>query len=403
MSAIRRSSGANRSSGELNDGAWTPIVAACAALLTRRRPFAGKKARGQASDRCGRCSLWTVKGPYADIAGRRIVRNNQVGSRHGRRRTRLHAARRIRAALRAGREAAHAAGARGGARGDDDRAPRGPQAARAAGPGRGPPRRRHARGRLARERRTRRDRARAVRRRRAGPGDAGGRDGGPPADAGRVGPAGGRAPRRAPGRAARGAGRAARGRARHGGCAGARLGLLPRARRGRAQRRAAARHELDPRHLPPARRAVPGLGDGRRRTRPALRARGAGDRPPPAGSRERRGPRAGRAPGESADGVAAVTLRALTPREASIFACVCDAVVAPEPVLPPVRDTDAVAFFDGWMARSPALNRIGMRALLYAFELSPFATGERRRLRRLDGARRAAWLHAIERVPSGQV
>jgi len=98
-----------------------------------------------------------------------------------------------------------------------------------------------------------------------------------------------------------------------------------------------------------------------------------------------------------------VTLRALTPREASIFACVCDAVVAPEPVLPPVRDTDAVAFFDGWMARSPALNRIGMRALLYALELSPFATGERRRLRRLDGARRAAWLHAIERVPSGQV
>ena len=39
-------------------------------------------------------------------------------------------------------------------------------------------------------------------------------------------------------------------------------------------------------------------------------------------------------------------LESLTPREASIFACVCDTVVAPEPVLPPVRDTDAVAFFD---------------------------------------------------------
>lgn len=98
-----------------------------------------------------------------------------------------------------------------------------------------------------------------------------------------------------------------------------------------------------------------------------------------------------------------MTLRALTPREASIFACVCDAVVAPEPRLPPVRETDAVAFFDGWMARSPALNRLGLRALLYALELSPLATGARKRLRRLDGAGRAVWLQTIERVPNPQV
>lgn len=98
-----------------------------------------------------------------------------------------------------------------------------------------------------------------------------------------------------------------------------------------------------------------------------------------------------------------MTLRALTPREASIFACVCDAVVAPEPELPPVRETDAVAFFDGWMAGSPALNRRAMRALLYALELSPFATGDRARLRRLDRDARARWLRAIERAPSPQV
>src|SRR3954470_3006647 len=63
MSAIRRSSGAKRSSGELKDGAWTPIVAACAALLTRGRPFAGKKARGEASDRGGRtrCGVLRVR------------------------------------------------------------------------------------------------------------------------------------------------------------------------------------------------------------------------------------------------------------------------------------------------------------------------------------------------------
>ena len=96
-------------------------------------------------------------------------------------------------------------------------------------------------------------------------------------------------------------------------------------------------------------------------------------------------------------------MKALTNREASIFACVCDAVVAPEPVLPPVRETDAVAFFDDWMARSPALNRIGLRALLYAIELSPLAMREGGRLRRLDRAARTRWLHAVERAPNAQV
>ena len=98
-----------------------------------------------------------------------------------------------------------------------------------------------------------------------------------------------------------------------------------------------------------------------------------------------------------------MSLRALTPREASIFACVCDAVVAPEPVLPPVRQTDAVTYFDDWMARAPALNRIAMRAMLYVAELSPLATGSGARLRRLDREARTRWLRAVERAPSGQV
>jgi hypothetical protein len=96
-------------------------------------------------------------------------------------------------------------------------------------------------------------------------------------------------------------------------------------------------------------------------------------------------------------------VKALTGREASMFACIADTVVAPEPVLPPVRETDAVAFFDDWMARSPSFNRIGMRVLLYALELSPLATGARARLRRLDAGARAHWLHAIERAPNAQV
>ena len=89
-------------------------------------------------------------------------------------------------------------------------------------------------------------------------------------------------------------------------------------------------------------------------------------------------------------------MKALSAREASIFACFTDTVVAPEPVLPAVRETDAVEFFDDWMARSPLLNRIGMRAFLYLLELSPWLTGSRARLRQLDRPGRARWIAAIE-------
>ena len=90
-------------------------------------------------------------------------------------------------------------------------------------------------------------------------------------------------------------------------------------------------------------------------------------------------------------------LASLTPREASIFACLTDAVVAPEPVLPPVRETDAVAFFDRWMARSPRLNRVGLRALLYTLELGPRLLGFGARMRELTPDGRAQYLAAIER------
>ena len=89
-------------------------------------------------------------------------------------------------------------------------------------------------------------------------------------------------------------------------------------------------------------------------------------------------------------------MKALTPREASIFACFTDAVVAPEPLLPAVRDTDAVAFFDDWMARSPRLNRLAFRALLYGAEVAPWALGFRQRLRTLPEADRARALAALE-------
>jgi hypothetical protein len=98
-----------------------------------------------------------------------------------------------------------------------------------------------------------------------------------------------------------------------------------------------------------------------------------------------------------------VTLHALTPREASIFACLADTVVAPRPVLPAVSSTDAVAFFDRWMARSPTLNRAALRALLYVIEVAPAFMGFGRRMRRLDAAERARYLRAVERARSPQL
>lgn len=96
-------------------------------------------------------------------------------------------------------------------------------------------------------------------------------------------------------------------------------------------------------------------------------------------------------------------LRTLTPREASIFACLVDTVAAPEPVLPPVRQTDAAYFFDRWMAASPRANALGMRALLYVLELLPLALGYGARLRRLSVASRADYLSRVESSRSQQL
>jgi hypothetical protein len=95
-----------------------------------------------------------------------------------------------------------------------------------------------------------------------------------------------------------------------------------------------------------------------------------------------------------------MNLSVLTPREASIFACVCDTVVAPGEMLPPVEKTDAVRFFDFWLERAPRLNRVGLRAILYTAEMAPRMLGFRARLRALPEAQRARALDRIEHLKS---
>jgi hypothetical protein len=88
----------------------------------------------------------------------------------------------------------------------------------------------------------------------------------------------------------------------------------------------------------------------------------------------------------------------LSAREARIFACLADTVLAPTPPLPPVDRTDAVEAFDAWLAAGPRLTRLGVRAALLALEAAPRLTRARRRWRALPPAARLDVLHRIERA-----
>jgi hypothetical protein len=84
-------------------------------------------------------------------------------------------------------------------------------------------------------------------------------------------------------------------------------------------------------------------------------------------------------------------------REAGIVASLVDAVAAPGGELPPASRTDAVGAFDALLAGVPALNRLGLRALLWVIELRPALGGWRRRLHRLEPSERGACLDGLER------
>ena len=228
-------------------------------------------------------------------------------------------------------------------------------------------------------------------------------DGGARADALRV-----RAPGRRPAQRRPGAARshdtadADRGRARRRRRPGARLGLLRHRRRGRRQPRPRARDELDPARLLRAR------GPVRERWSTATRSSRRSTRTP-RGDRSPRRTAAATAVRALADAQAARLLdaaggattrdRRARRRSSPAFA---DTVVAPEPVLPPVETTDAVAFFDDWLTLAPASStRTGLRALLVA-------TRARARSRSASAAACAAsprttaarYLRELERKPS---
>jgi hypothetical protein len=67
----------------------------------------------------------------------------------------------------------------------------------------------------------------------------------------------------------------------------------------------------------------------------------------------------------------------LRAREARAAAALVDAVAAPQPPLPAVRDTDAVASFATWLAVAPQPNRALLRAALLALAAARFPQRDR--------------------------
>jgi hypothetical protein len=96
-----------------------------------------------------------------------------------------------------------------------------------------------------------------------------------------------------------------------------------------------------------------------------------------------------------------VSAGGLHPREASMFACIADTVVAPGGALPPLRRTDAVAAFGACLAAAPAPNRALLRTLLYAVEAAPLVLGYGTRMRRLSPDARTEALERLEAGPAG--
>ena len=84
-------------------------------------------------------------------------------------------------------------------------------------------------------------------------------------------------------------------------------------------------------------------------------------------------------------------------READTFTCFTDVVVAPTGAMPAVQDTDALAALDAHLRAAPAVNRLGIRAMLLAVEIAPRLTGHGARLGALDPAGRTAAVTGLRR------
>ena len=93
----------------------------------------------------------------------------------------------------------------------------------------------------------------------------------------------------------------------------------------------------------------------------------------------------------------------MSTRIARTFTCFAETVVAPRPHLPPVRETDATAFFGTWLALAPKANAAALKAAVIGLEVGPLVLGYRRPLTKLDGTQRARYIHQLEKHRTPQI
>lgn len=84
-------------------------------------------------------------------------------------------------------------------------------------------------------------------------------------------------------------------------------------------------------------------------------------------------------------------------REAAVFTCFTDVVVAPAGDLPAVVDTDALEALEAQLRAAPAVNRLAIRGMLLAVETGPRLLGHRAGLRALAREDRVAAVAGMQR------
>lgn len=91
-----------------------------------------------------------------------------------------------------------------------------------------------------------------------------------------------------------------------------------------------------------------------------------------------------------------MTTKGLNRRDAAIFAAIVDVYCEPDPVFPPVSNTDSLTFIDGLARGSPRLNRVAFRALLRLVQLAPLPR-YRARFTALERDSRARFVRGLDK------
>ena len=85
------------------------------------------------------------------------------------------------------------------------------------------------------------------------------------------------------------------------------------------------------------------------------------------------------------------------------FTSFAETVVAPQPHLPPVQQTDAADFFQTWLKLAPKPNAVALKAAVIGLEVGPLTLGYRRPLTKLNANQKARYIQQLEKHKAPQI